>query len=84
VARANELYSQAEKAELAGKYSEALKLYRQANSLDSRPELTTKISQMQNLIEAQADPIAFTKRIINQYKGGIINTRIQKTETGNC
>jgi len=78
VARANELYAQAEKAELAGKYSEALRLYRQANSLDSRPEFATKITQMQNLIEAQADPIAFTKRIINKYKGGIINTRIQK------
>ena len=69
VARANELYAQAEKAELAGKYSEALRLYRQANSLDSRPEFATKITQMQNLIEAQADPIAFTKRIINHYKG---------------
>lgn len=78
VARANELSLQAEKAELAGKYDEALKLYRQANNLDSRPEFTTKITQMQNLLEAQADPVAFTKRIINQYKGGIINTRIQK------
>jgi tetratricopeptide (TPR) repeat protein len=78
VARAGELQVQAEKAELAGKFSEALNLYRQASSLDNRPEFGVKAGQMQNLIAAQANPAAFAQRIINEYKGGLLNTRIQR------
>ncbi|MCB5285960.1 MAG: hypothetical protein LHW45_10290 [Candidatus Cloacimonetes bacterium] len=78
VARAREVQAQAEKAELSGKYTEALNLYRQANNLDGRPEFNTKISQMQNLIAAQADPAAFARRVINEYRGGILNSRIQR------
>lgn len=78
VARAREIQAQAEKAELSGKYSEALNLYRQANNLDSQQEFSAKISQMQNLIAAQADPAAFARRVINEYRGGILNIRIQR------
>ncbi len=78
VARAKDVGVQAEKAELSGKYSEALNLYRQANNLDGRPEFNTKISQMQNLLAAQADPAAFARRVINEYRGGIISNRIQR------
>jgi len=78
VARAREIQAQAEKAEFSGKYSEALNLYRQANNLDSQQEFSAKISQMQNLIAAQADPAAFARRVINEYRGGILNIRIQR------
>lgn len=78
VARSGELQIQAEKAELAGKYSEALSLYRQASSLDDKAGLGTKISQMQNLIAAEANPAAFAQRIVNEYRGGILNTRINR------
>ncbi len=78
VARAQEIQNQAEKTELSGNYSEALNLYRQAGNLDSRADLSTKISQMQNLISAQADPEKFARRIINEYRGGVLNIRIQR------
>jgi len=55
-----------------------LNLYRQANNLDSQQEFSAKISQMQNLIAAQADPAAFARRVINEYRGGILNIRIQR------
>jgi tetratricopeptide (TPR) repeat protein len=78
IERATSLYSQAEKAELAGKFGEALNLYRQANSLDARAEYRNKASQMQNMMDAQANPVAFAQRIINDYKGGLLNTRIRR------
>lgn len=78
VARAREVLILAEKAELSGKYSEALTLYRQANALDSRAEVNSKVSQMQNLIAAQADPTGFAQRIIREYRGGRLNSLIQR------
>ncbi len=78
VVRSHEIQAQAEKAELAGKYSEALNLYRQASSLDDKAGLATKISQMQNLIAAESNPAAFAQRIINEYRGGILNSRINR------
>ena len=78
VALAKEIQVQAEKAELSGKYAEALNLYRQANNLDSQADFGTKMAQMQNLIAAQADPAAFARRIISEYRGGLLNSRIQR------
>jgi len=78
VARSSEIQTQAEKAELAGKFSEALNLYRQASSLDDKAGLATKISQMQNLIAAESNPAAFAQRIINEYRGGVLNSRINR------
>jgi ABC-type branched-subunit amino acid transport system substrate-binding protein len=66
-----------EKAEVARNYSQALSLYREAVSLHSLPDYRLKVTQMQNLVEAERDPVAFTQRIINEYRGGILNTRIQ-------
>ncbi len=78
IARAAELGSQAEKAELAGRYGEALNLYRQANNLDGKQEYRNKAGQMQNMLDAQANPEAFAARVIREYRGGILNARIQK------
>lgn len=82
IARAAEIFTQAERAESAGKYSEAMGLYRQANALDSKPEYLAKAAQMQNLLEAQADPVGFARRIVNDYRGGLLNRQIlrQKQE----
>lgn len=78
VARAREIQIQAERAELSGKYAEALNLYRQAKSLDNREELGTKMVYMQNLIAAQDNPTRFAQRIVEEYRGGILVMRIQR------
>lgn len=77
IIRAEELYQQGEKAELGSKYSEAQSLYRQAYNLDARNEYRTKAAQMQNMIEATNNPTEFARRIINEYRGGLLNQRIQ-------
>ncbi|PKN78669.1 MAG: hypothetical protein CVU48_07680 [Candidatus Cloacimonetes bacterium HGW-Cloacimonetes-1] len=71
----------AEKLEAAGKYAEALKLYQAANQLDDKAEYQLKIGQMQNLIEAKRDPAGFAQRIINEYRGGLLNRRVSEVRT---
>lgn len=78
IVRAAEIYAQAEKAELGARYSEAQNLYRQAINLDNKAEYRNKVAQMQNLMEAEANPAAFARRIIMEYRGGLLNTRIQQ------
>ncbi|HOC95183.1 MAG TPA: hypothetical protein PKH21_04145 [Candidatus Cloacimonadota bacterium] len=78
IIRAEELNQQAEKAELGGKYSEAQSLYRQAYNLDAKAEYRNKAAQMQNMIEATNNPTEFARRIINEYRGGLLNQRIQQ------
>lgn len=78
IIRAEELNQQAEKAELGGKYAEAQSLYRQAYNLDARNEYRSKAAQMQNMIEATNNPTEFARRIINEYRGGLLNQRIQQ------
>ncbi len=77
IARARDIQVLAQKAESSGNYREALDLYQQANDLDSKPEYREKAAQMQNLILAQTDPTGFARRIITEYRGGLINSRIQ-------
>lgn len=78
IVRAAEIYAQAEKAELGARFGEAQSLYRQAINLDNKTEYRNKVAQMQNLIEAEANPAAFARRIIMEYRGGLLNTRIQQ------
>ncbi|MBW6513547.1 MAG: hypothetical protein K0B87_02195 [Candidatus Syntrophosphaera sp.] len=78
IARAAEIYREAEKAETSGKFSEALDLYQQASNLDNVQQYRNKVFQMQNLVQAQANPVAFAQRIVNEYRGGLLNTRIQQ------
>ncbi len=70
IARAAQLFRQAELTEASGKVADALKLYQQANGLDSNPETRTRISIMQNTIEADRNPLAFARKIINEYRNG--------------
>ncbi|MBP7194515.1 MAG: hypothetical protein KBA79_01685 [Candidatus Cloacimonetes bacterium] len=76
IARAAQLFRQAELTEASGKVADALKLYQQANGLDSNPETRTRISIMQNTIEADRNPLAFARKIINEYRNGLLNNRI--------
>jgi len=77
IQRAEELFKQAERSEGERKFAEALKLYQQANGLENKTIYSQKITLMQNTIEAEKDPEGFAQRIINSYRGGILNTRLQ-------
>ncbi|MDP2173089.1 MAG: hypothetical protein Q8J62_04895, partial [Candidatus Cloacimonadaceae bacterium] len=77
IIRAAQIFDSAEKIEASGKLADALKLYQQAFSLDSKPEYRQRSNQMQNLLEAEKTPVAFAQKIINEYRGGILNSRIQ-------
>lgn len=76
IQRAAQIYSEGESQEAQLKYSEALRLYNQAIALDNRPEYRNRAAQMQNLIEATKNPTAFAQRIINEYRGGILLSRV--------
>jgi len=78
IARAAQLFSQAERTDATGKTAEALKLYQQANALDSTPETLNRIAIAQNTLEADRNPQAFARKIINDFRGGLLNTRINQ------
>ncbi len=78
IARAAQLFEQGQRSEASGKYAEALSLYQQANSLDSSAEIQKQISGIQNIMEADRNPQAFARKIINQYKGGLLVNRINQ------
>ncbi|MDZ4181524.1 MAG: hypothetical protein U1B83_01510 [Candidatus Cloacimonadaceae bacterium] len=77
IARAAQVFDAAEKLEAGGKYADAQKLYQQAIALDDKPEYRQKSNQMQNLLEAERNPLAFARKIVNEYRGGLLNTRVQ-------
>ncbi len=77
IQRALQLFAEAERLDVSGKYSDALKLYQEAFQLDAKPEYRTKINQMQNLIEATRNPSAFAQRIVTEYKNGILPRKIE-------
>ncbi len=76
IARAAQLFKEAEKIELTNK-AEALRGYQQAYNLEALPEYRQKIGLMQNLIEADRNPEAFTQKIINEFRGGMLNRKLQ-------
>ncbi|HPN40247.1 MAG TPA: hypothetical protein PKX36_01840 [Candidatus Cloacimonadota bacterium] len=78
IAKAAQLFRQAELAEASGKVGDALKLYQQANSLDGTPETRNRIAIMQNTIEADRNPQAFARKIVNEYRNGLLNNRINQ------
>jgi tetratricopeptide (TPR) repeat protein len=77
IRKAGELFSQAERLEATGKLNEALQTYNAAYALDPKPEYKQKAAIVQNIMEANKNPSAFARRILNEYRGGILNTRIQ-------
>ena len=81
IARAENLYREAERAEEDKEYEDALRLYRQANVYDPLPRYRDKIFLVTNLINIEQDPIGFAKSIVSQYKGGRIIQRINELES---
>ncbi|MEN6444805.1 MAG: hypothetical protein ABFC98_02020, partial [Candidatus Cloacimonas sp.] len=77
IKKAGELFAQAERLEATGKLNEALQTYNSAYALDAKPEYKQKASIIQNMLEANKNPATFARRILNEYRGGILNTRIQ-------
>jgi len=80
IQRAEQLVTQADKLEAQSNFSEALTLYQEAVRLDNKPEYREKIAQMQNMLEAERNPVAFAQRIINEYRNGLLNTRINNVK----
>ena len=78
IARAAQLFEQGQRSEASGKYAEALGLYQQANSLDSSAEIQRHIATIQNIMEADRNPQAFARKIINQYRGGLLLNRVNQ------
>jgi len=78
IRKAANLYSQAEKMEATGKLNEALQTYNAAYALDPKPEYKQRAGLIQNLIEANKNPSAFARKIITEYRGGLLTNRIQK------
>lgn len=81
IRRARELFAQAETLEATQKQAEALKLYNQAIALDPKEEYRERAAIMRNLIEAQNNPTAFARKIINEYQGGLLLRRIERKRT---
>ncbi|MCB5252836.1 MAG: hypothetical protein RBR69_01060 [Candidatus Cloacimonadaceae bacterium] len=77
IRQARELFAQAELLEATQKHSEALKLYNQAIALDPKQEYQERAGIMRNMIEAENNPTAFARRIINEYRGGLLLRRIE-------
>lgn len=77
IRRAAETSLEGDKLEAAGRIQDALKAYNAAYSLDAKPEYRAKAIQMQNLIDASTNPLLLVKRIIDEYKGGLLVNRIK-------
>lgn len=77
ILQAETLFAQADMLEDTQKYAEALKLYNQAIALDPKEEYKTRAGIMRNMIEAENNPTAFARRIINEFRGGLLPRRIE-------
>jgi tetratricopeptide (TPR) repeat protein len=78
IEEAKVIFSQAVLAEGSGRNSEALRLFQQAYKLDAKPEYQQRANTIQNMLEADKDPVAFARRIVGQYGNGMIVNRIEK------
>ncbi|MDD2507348.1 MAG: hypothetical protein PHO85_03615 [Candidatus Cloacimonetes bacterium] len=76
IAQAKDIYNEGLKAEGAQKHAEALRLYNQAIQLDPLPEYRARSQSMQNLVEAERDPVGFARRILQEYRNGLLINRI--------
>lgn len=77
VKKAEELFLEAQKLENTRYFIDARKLYLQAYQLDNLAIYSERASVMGNLIEAEKDPVAFTRTIVEDYKSGLLYRRIQ-------
>lgn len=70
------IFTQAEKFEGSQKYADALRLYNQALQLDNRQEYRNRAAIMQNMLEAQRDPVGFARKILAEHRNGVILNRV--------
>lgn len=77
IKQASDYATEAEKMELNRNYPEAKRLYTLAYQLDKLPYYYERLTIMGNMIEADKDPVEFTKNIINSYQNGLLYRRIQ-------
>ncbi len=71
------LYEEAQIEEINRNYAEARRLYSQAYALDAVAVYNERAGMMSNLIEAERNPLAFARSIINNYRNGLLYNRIQ-------
>jgi tetratricopeptide (TPR) repeat protein len=79
-AKAEELLEKASDLEQLRSYKEAMNYYKQASNYYPSTEISEKIFIMQNLLDAHADPKAFAKKIIRDYKGGALENAVKEIE----
>ena len=77
IQQAQELFAQGDMQEDLQKHAEALKYYNQAIALDPKEEYKAQAAIMRNMVEAESNPTAFARRIINEYRGGLLLRRIE-------
>jgi hypothetical protein len=77
IKRALDLANDALRLETSKNFAEAQRLYRQAYQLDRLDEYNDRSITMGNLIEADKDPLEFTRSIILGFNNGILSRRIQ-------
>ena len=78
IRQAEQLFAHADLLEDTQKHAEALKLYNQAIALDPKEEYKARAATMRNVIEAENNPTGFARRIINEYRGGLLLKRIEE------
>lgn len=77
IRRAAAMFTEGEKAEAQGKLNDALKAFSGAYALDAKSEYRQRAVLIQNMIDANKNPAGFARRIIDEYRGGLLNSRIQ-------
>jgi len=76
IRKAEALYVQGENFEAQGKLNDALKSYTAAYALNRKDEYKQRSVLIQNMLEATKNPSAFAKRIIDEYRNGLLTSRI--------
>lgn len=72
------LFRGAQDLERQERYQEALRLYQQSYAKDRVQDTSEKIFLMTNLIAIEDNPEAFARKIITEYKGGMIVRNLQE------
>jgi tetratricopeptide (TPR) repeat protein len=72
ISQAQELYTEAQQLIRAKEHQQALKLLKQANTLDSRENYQKAVFEITNIIEIEKNPQEFALKIIKEYDNGRI------------
>ncbi len=80
IIQANRLSLEGQEAEKKEEWATALQFYRRAYKLDALNAYKDKAFLMSNMIEIEKDPVAFARRIINNYRSGRIIRAVSQLE----